>query len=64
MQGLVAVCQKNDLPSVRESSRLKAEEGKIYYLETAVLGGCALRLAQGEDLSTLSKGALQLALSA
>jgi hypothetical protein len=61
LQGLIAACFREDLPSPRDIATLDAEESKEYFLARIVLVGCAL---SGGKLIDMPRRTLLCALTA
>ena len=62
--GLVVALHHEDIPSPKEAKRLRVKEGKEYNLELITLAGCAVHIAQGNNLEELPQKTLQCALAA
>ncbi|MBO6674112.1 MAG: hypothetical protein JJ908_05850 [Rhizobiales bacterium] len=62
--GLLAACQREDLPSPREMAELSVQEQKTYFLERIILAACAAHQASGHALEDLPPSALWCALAA
>jgi len=62
LRGLRAFRAKANLPTVRAASELQARESKRYFATYIAIASCALHVAEGDDLSTLPRPVLELAL--
>jgi hypothetical protein len=60
--GLRAVRSRQDFPTVREATELRANQNKEYFIQRIAIASCALQVAEGGNLADLSEAIVMSAL--
>jgi hypothetical protein len=64
LEGIAAAAGRNDIPSPRQMTELRANESKRYFFESVLFVHCAILVNQGQSLATLPTSVAASALTA